>query len=338
MIPVQAHRMFRPLLLALLLAASTHLWMPAAALAEEPKGDIVATLDRIQGSVKIIKGDDKKVISGRDGLLLRNGDTIITSKESQATLKFRDGSEFRLFPNSQFKVEQVKEAGDGRGFKYDLSVQAGSIWGTMVRQKNPASIRTRTATIGVKGTTLRVVERDEKTSVALTEGEVEVKNGRDSVTLKPGNQVKGVAANDRLSSKVEPIPFKLDVKSEKRDLDFAQGNAEEAFVVIQLVNVKSGTNVTRSGPVYLRSNYDRASFPGQVVLNEQGFARVAVRFGTPEAAHEDLKGTIYVWAVMDREDDTDIGEGVVMFRFKTPGDKSRLRIDANSGEPKKMPK
>ena len=189
--------------------------------------EIIASLQRVEGTVSVVRATDKETVQGRNGLLLRAGDTVQTAAEGLATIKFRDGSEIRLFPNTHFVVEAKEREGSGRFFNVNLIMKAGSFWGNFVKQRQVANITTPTATIGIKGTTLRVVERDAQARVALTEGQITVSNEREQVELQPGQRLPSFNRADTLADKVEAIPFKLDLRSDQRKLEFRDNKPEE---------------------------------------------------------------------------------------------------------------
>ena len=295
--------------------------------------EIVANLERVKGNVTVTEGQSQQDVKGRNGLLLRVGDLVMTDFDARATIKFRDGSEIRLFSNTQFLIEKVSETADEeRGFKFDLFTKIGSFWANFVRQRQTASLRTPTATIGIKGTTLRVVERDGHARVALTEGLIDVSNDRTTIELKPGFRLTDFTKRDDLAQKIEPIPFKVDVKSETRELVFEQNRPSEIFITLQLIDIKSGANVARSGPIYLRSNYDNITYPQAPALDQRGFTRVPLIFGVPNASHAELDGSIYVWALIDNEEADDTAEGRILFRFQAPSVEDRIRIESETGE------
>ncbi len=298
--------------------------------------EIVASLQRVSGQVFVVQAITKARVQGRNGLLLRAGDEIITEANSRASIKFRTGSEVRLFPNTNFVVEAKEEKGKGRFFKFNLAVKIGSIWGNFVKRRQVANITTPTATIGIKGTTLRIVDRNGKARVALTEGLIDVSNDREKVELRPGKRITDFARNESIRDKIVDIPLRLDLKSEKRNLKFPNKRAEEVFVTVQLINIKSGNPVRRSGDLYLRSSYDKIEYPSRPSLDERGFARIPLKFMAPEAADAKFNGTIFVWAVMDQEDADDTSEGRLLFTIPVPAGGSKIRVDSRSGEAKKV--
>ena len=98
-------------------------------------GEIVASLDRLEGRAQVLVAETNRRITGRNGLLLKVGDTVITREKSRVTIKFRDGSEVRLFPKSEFVIQASKESrSKRRAFTYRLFLKLGSIWGSSCRR------------------------------------------------------------------------------------------------------------------------------------------------------------------------------------------------------------
>lgn len=298
--------------------------------------EIIASLQRVSGQVTVEQARTKARIQGRNGLLLRAGDAVITEAGARASIKFRTGSEVRLFPKTNFVLEAKEEKGKGRFFNFNLALKIGSIWGNFVKRRQVANISTPTATIGIKGTTLRIVDRNGKARVALTEGLIDVSNDREKVELRPGKRITDFARNESIRDKIEDIPLRLDMKSEKRNLKFPNKRSEEVFMTVQLINIKSGNPIRRSGGLYLRSNYDKIDYPARPALDERGFARVSLKFLPPEAGDAKFNGNVYVWAVMDQENADDTSEGRLLFTIPVPAGGSKIRVDSRSGQTKKV--
>ena len=299
-----------------------------APMAWAQSAQIVASLHRLKGKVRVVQQEGGATITARDGLLLRNGDTVVTEEAANATIKFRDGSEVRLFQKTRFRIEsEEKGKGKNRTFASKLFMKAGSFWGNFVKRRQVARISTPTATIGIKGTTLRVGENNGKARVALTEGLIDVGNEAKTVELRPGKRVKPFSAREDLTTKIEDIPYKLDVTSEKSRLQFIQNQSEEIFLNVQLVEVKSGREVRRAGALYLRSNYDNISYPVEPKLDQRGFARVTLVMTPPKPVDAKLNGNVFVWAVLDEEDADDTGEGRILFTIPVPPSQEKRTVD-----------
>jgi hypothetical protein len=303
----------------------------------QQEADIVASLQNLSGRVQIVQKADGATVPARVGVLLRAGDTVVTAEQARATIKFRDGSEIRLFQNTRFVLQGAKEsAGSDRSFKMDLLLRAGSVWGTFAKQRQVAHITTPTATIGIKGTTLRVTEENNKGRVALTEGLIDVSNDAKTVELEAGKRLTEFTRSDDLTQKIQPIPFKVDLKADKRALAFAKNLPEAVFVNLQVINVSTGREVARSGKIYFRSNYERVTFPEATQLDERGAARVLLNFAPPEPSDAALNGSVFVWAIIDQDDADDTGEGRVLFSIPVPAGQDRIRIEADKGETKRV--
>ena len=319
----------RSVLLTVLLALAA----PAAFAQDD---EIVASLQNLLGRVQVVQKANGETLQARVGLLLRAGDTVVTADQSRATIKFRDGSEIRLFQNTRFVLQAAKESvGNDRSFRFDLLLRAGSLWGLFVKQHQTAKITTPTATIGIKGTSLRITEQDNSARVALTEGLIEVSNERKTVELEPGKRLVNFTRVDDLSQKIEPIHFKLEMRSEKHKLGFTGNQPEEVFVTLQLTNVTTGREVPRAATIYFRSNYDKITYPPMAKLDDRGFARVPLTVAPPEAADAQLNGNVYVWAVIDQADADDTGEGRILFNIPVSTGEEHIKIDAEKGTGKR---
>jgi hypothetical protein len=116
-----------------------------------------ATVTHLSGPLAVRKGDGTgKALS--IGSKIDEGDTVVTEKRTYARLKFNDGSEVTLKPNSQFKIDK---------FSYDQSkpkddsaslnlIKGGlrTLTGQVGKRGNQDSyqLKTPTATIGIRGT------------------------------------------------------------------------------------------------------------------------------------------------------------------------------------------
>ena len=116
-----------------------------------------ATVTHVSGPLVARKGDGStKAIS--IGSKIEEGDTVVTEKRTYARLKFNDGSEVTLKPNSQFKIDkysydQTKPKDDSASFNL---IKGGlrTVTGQVGKRGNPDSyqMKTPTATIGIRGT------------------------------------------------------------------------------------------------------------------------------------------------------------------------------------------
>ena len=135
---------------------------------------------------------------------------------------------------------------------------------------------------------------------------------------------------------MQAIPYRLDLRSDQKKLEFRNNRAEDVYLSVQMVDIKTGGPVRRAGPLYLRSNYEKIEYPAKVDLDAQGFARVALRVLPPEPADAELNGNVYVWAVPDHEQADDTAEGRILFTIPIPAGQEQIRVESKTGESKRV--
>jgi len=119
------------------------------------------TITHLSGALFAKKADGNKKALSKNSTV-DQGDTIITEKRTYARIKFIDGSEITLRPDSQFKIEafsydKAKPKEDKATF--DL-VKGGlrTVTGFVGKRGNPDSYKMKTppAVIGIRGTIYEV--------------------------------------------------------------------------------------------------------------------------------------------------------------------------------------
>lgn len=156
------------------------------------------TITHLSGPLAVRKADGTtKSLS--IGSKVEEGDTVVTQKRTYARLKFTDGSEVTLKPDTQFKVEkysydQTKPKDDAGSFNL---IKGGlrTITGQVGKRGNQDSYRmkTPTATIGIRGTIYdaHFCQGDSCGSIkpglylAVTDGQVVVTNSAGVQTTLP---------------------------------------------------------------------------------------------------------------------------------------------------------
>jgi len=293
----------------------------------------VATLSKVVGKVDVILAKNQRMTLARNGLLLYAKDLVKTGNDGKATLLFRDGSEIRLFESTEFLIESAKEAPTKkRSFRYKLRMKKGAFWGMLKRGRQNTTLSTPTATIGVKGTALRVTELDNgSATIALTEGSIEVRNGASMVKLTPGKWLRNIQRMDDLKQRVTDIPNKLYVSAERDTIDFSKDSGNPLYITIQMGSADGVKNIKRGGPVYLKHNYYNLRMPAQVILNGDGFVRFPIYFEAPRKTDANFDGRIIIRAVMDGKAYTDVGEGSVILKVSDLKTTRKFRIDVETG-------
>jgi hypothetical protein len=190
----------------LLICAATALSV-AAPLAVASTG----TVTQLSGTLSVRKADGSvRILSQRS--TIESGDTINTERESFAQIRFSDGGQVTLKPNSSVKIQSFRfteEKPQEDSFIYRL-VKGGlrTVTGLVgKRSKEKYELETATATVGIRGTTLSADDclsnrtgdcnrLDAAVYVGVSDGEVVVRNGQGELGLAAG-QFGLVAPNQR---------------------------------------------------------------------------------------------------------------------------------------------
>jgi hypothetical protein len=145
-------------------------------------------------------------VAGRDGqarplargVELDTGDTVRTSSEGRAQLRFSDGSYVSLQPNTDFAINDYKFEGknDDRGFFGLVRGAMRTVTGAVGRvNRNSYRITTPTATVGIRGTGGVIqVQNDGSTLVIGTSGIWSLTNPAGSIDIPAG--VSGLAPTE----------------------------------------------------------------------------------------------------------------------------------------------
>lgn len=135
------------LLFSALIAATAFAWA----------GQVAGTVVHLSGPLLAKKADGTIKVLARKSEV-EQGDTLVAEKGTYAQIRFIDNSEVTLKPDTTFKIEafaydEAKPDGDSASFSL---VKGGlrSVTGLLgKRNKEKFSLKTPTATIGIRGTT-----------------------------------------------------------------------------------------------------------------------------------------------------------------------------------------
>lgn len=111
-------------------------------------------VDFVDGSVKIVDAANKERLP-KVGEMINEGETVHTGKDGELHLAMLDGGELGIHPNTRMRIEKYKAEG-GKDDISTFSLLQGAMrsvtgWIGKYNTRN-YSIRTPTATIGVRGT------------------------------------------------------------------------------------------------------------------------------------------------------------------------------------------
>lgn len=158
---------------------------------------------QLAGTLSVRKADGSvRILSQRSQV--ENGDTVNTERDSYAQIRFTDGAQLTLKPNTSVRIDNVTYAQDKPkedSFLYRL-VKGGlrAVTGIVgKRSQDKYEMGTATATIGIRGTTFSAddcvsareqsadcARLDAAVYIGVADGEVVVRNGQGELGLSAG--------------------------------------------------------------------------------------------------------------------------------------------------------
>lgn len=139
------------------------LMFSACTYAEEYRGKVI----RVDGDVHIVDAGGNCHTVEETDFLVRELDTIVTAEGGKAVVRFNDGALSVLDEKSRLQVEKTRW----------LSHLGGRIY--FIYRKvfdKPRGVKTRFATLGIRGTTFIIYDDDNGQAVALQEGLLDVQS------------------------------------------------------------------------------------------------------------------------------------------------------------------
>ena len=175
-------------------------------------GSVLAngTVSQLSGTLSVRKGDGTvRILSQKSEI--QPGDTVNTQRDSYAQIKFPDGGQITLKPNTTVKLDtfnfsQAEPKTDSMVFGL-LKGGMRAVTGLVGKRGDPDAYRmnTATATIGIRGTTFGADDCDTTKCdnlpgavyVSVADGEIVATNAAGSVSFLAG-QFGSIESRDRL--------------------------------------------------------------------------------------------------------------------------------------------
>jgi len=272
-----------------------------------------AVLSQIQGKIKA--GPAKKMVEGTNGLLLRNRHRVKTEKDGKATVFIKDGSEIRLFADTELIIG-ARISRNSRWMRYRLGLLSGSFWGHFVREKNPVEISGGSMRLQVSDATIRFSKKKTGTDISVLKGTVRVFNKSSFVKLHGGQRLYQIQKNDFMPQKVSIIPNQLKLSLEPSEPVFQGDKTIELSLNLQIVSYGSDLAVERPGPVHLRANYYNLEIPDSIRLNTEGNAKAKIKVAPPNSEDRTFEGSVTFHAIMDQKGFDDVRDGTFKVKFR----------------------
>ncbi len=148
----------------------------------------VGKITALKGNIKIIRGSE--TIVAKNGMIIEERDEIKSLKRSKAQIIFTDETVITIGQNTTFKVEEYFYEADNKKSKTKFGIAKGvfkAITGQIGKiSRDKFKIKTKTATIGIRGTTFMGVVEKKYEKIACTRGEISVKAKGREVSVKAG--------------------------------------------------------------------------------------------------------------------------------------------------------
>ena len=190
---------------ALLLLLAT-LTLAAAPVATDGVGEVVA----VRGNEVLRRAGSQQLVKLALGQTLAAGDEVRTGPYGGAAILFNDDTQVRVHRNSVFQIEAVRGADGVQESRFALLSGAAwsrakalfrSVTAGVQRGRRIVSVRTPSATLGIRGTDWHVsVDANGRTTATVLSGEVELGNEFGQVALtrgEVGNAERGQAPSKR---------------------------------------------------------------------------------------------------------------------------------------------
>lgn len=180
---------------------------------------LVGSFTVVKGKVSILRAGEEKWIKAEVDMPVYPGDKVKTGAKSEAELILDDGSMLRIEEKTLIEIVDSKIEGEGEGAKknFFLNLFSGKVLNNLKKLAHKESnynITTRTAVVGVRGTEFSVECEEEKTEVAVYEGEVDVASkieGAEGESIKVSQEQQTVVEK----GKVPLTPQALSEKSRR---------------------------------------------------------------------------------------------------------------------------
>ena len=272
-----------------------------------------AILSQIKGKIKV--GSVKKMVEGTNGMLLRQRHRVKTEKDGKATVFIKDGSEIRLFTDSEL-ILGAKKSHNSRWMRYRMVLLSGSFWGNFVSDKNPIEVSGGTLRLQISKASIRFSKKKTGTDISVLKGTVRVFNKSSFVKLHSGQRLYQIQENDFMPRKISIIPNQLKLSLGKSKPVFNGNKIIELSLNLQVVRYGSDRTVGRPGPVHIWTNYYNLELPDSIRLNTDGNAKAKIKVAPPSSEDRTFGGSVTFHAIMDQKGFDDVRDGAFIVRFR----------------------
>jgi ribose/xylose/arabinose/galactoside ABC-type transport system permease subunit/ferric-dicitrate binding protein FerR (iron transport regulator) len=188
------------LALVLVIAGGLYLYVSLYAVTRVPEGT-AAVLD-LKGVAQVTRAGSATPVPLAQGASLRPGDRVTVGRASEALLRLCDGSQLRVYANSEMYLTDLSSTPTG-GNTTHLAVTAGNVFAKvrkLVNRQSSFTVDSPVLTLGVRGTTFELGVDQRRGRVAVGEGTVEVKRQFFATDAETG-ETRAVEDTQRLAER-----------------------------------------------------------------------------------------------------------------------------------------
>lgn len=147
-----------------------------------------AKIVKVQGQVYVLNEQGEKRVVDTPFYRVKGNETVVTSKSSKAVLQFENGSMSVLGQKSSLRVEKS-------GWLSQLGGKVFYVFKKVFGKQKSRQVKTKFATIGIRGTSFIVDAENDSQQIALQEGNLNIESpGDDYAIYKPAKVMDDFAA------------------------------------------------------------------------------------------------------------------------------------------------
>ena len=202
-------------------------------------------LAKYQGEI-LIRQDQKSKpqLVDESGAVLRVGNQLRTQKDSEAFIRWIDGSKIVMKEKSQLSINAIDY----------LNVDNGSVIFNIANIQRPKPVRVgvKLAILGIRGTKFIVVNQDENYNVYLKEGNITITSLSEDFKIYK-KQIESQMREFHEQFKREAKQFTFELKSDfeafKKETEMGQAELVNEFKLIESTGIKISDGILTLVPI-----------------------------------------------------------------------------------------
>lgn len=222
-----------------------------------PRGTVVKT----EGNVRIIRADGSELRAGKSEIKINQQDTIVSGQNGKAVVRYNDGAMTVLVNESRLQVGEP-------GFFSHLGGKIYYHFRKVIGDK-PREVKTSYATLGVRGTTFIVDDREDARAVSLKEGRLNIESPGPTFEIHRGaHQDEYNKFKKEIEQGVQDMKDEYKAHLQQMNQEFIEFKKDFTLVARRTIRVK-GNRVDETGfSPDTEAEFDRYEKIGGELLQE----------------------------------------------------------------------